>query len=206
MNLDLLDEPFVPDDIEWRAQSSGKGNSGFWVKCLAYVTNRAIMKRLDEVCGKSNWKNEFKSDGTAIECGISIKVNGEWVTKWDAAEETKIESVKGGRSSAMKRAAVQWGIGRYLYELDEGWGNISNNGKNSAKTKQGEWFKWDAPTLPDWALPKKHLDSVTPAIETWIKGAKQAGKSSSDVIESFERQYIIGKDILNIIIETYEGA
>jgi len=155
MNLKLLDEPFDSVDIEWRAQSCGKGNNGFWVSVLAYVTNRAIMKRLDDVCGKENWKNQFKDSGKAIECGISIKIDGEWVTKWDAAEETNIESVKGGRSGAMKRAAVQWGIGRYLYSLDSGWGKVSQSGKNSQKTKQGEWFKWDAPQLPQWALPKQ---------------------------------------------------
>lgn len=48
-----------------------------------------------------------------VECGISIKIDGEWITKWDAAENTQVEAVKGGRSGAMKRAAVQWGIGRY---------------------------------------------------------------------------------------------
>lgn len=156
MDLNRLDEPFGADDIEWRAQSCGKSNSGkFWVSVLAYVTNRAIMKRLDEVCGKGNWKNEFKDSGKAIECGISIRVDGEWVTKWDAAEETNIEGVKGGRSGAMKRAAVQWGIGRYLYDLESAWGNVEPNGKNNQKTKQNEWFKWSPPKLPQWALPNK---------------------------------------------------
>ena len=54
----------------------------------------------------------------------------------------------------MKRAAVQWGIGRYLYDLESAWGNVEQNGKNSQKTKQGEWFKWSPPQLPAWALPK----------------------------------------------------
>ena len=155
MDLNKLDEPFAAEDIEWRAQSCGKGNNGFWVSVLAYVTNRAIMARLDAVCGKANWKNEFRDVGKAVECGISIKIDGEWVTKWDAAEETNIEAVKGGRSGAMKRAAVQWGIGRYLYNLDAGWGQIVERGQHKAKTKHGEWFQWNPPQLPAWALPEQ---------------------------------------------------
>lgn len=157
MDLLRLDEPFNPEDIEWRAQSCGKSSSGnFWVSVLAYVTNRAIMKRLDTVCGKGNWKNEYKDlpNNAGVECGISIKIDGEWVTKWDAAPNTQIEATKGGRSDAMKRAAVQWGIGRYLYDLEAGWGNVDQNGAHKAKTKQNEWFKWNPPKLPDWALPK----------------------------------------------------
>lgn len=158
MDLLKLDEPFEACDIEWRAQSCGKSNQGkFWVSVLAYVTNRAIMKRLDAVCGKENWKNEYKDlpNNAGVECGLSIKIDGEWVTKWDAAPNTQIESTKGGRSDAMKRAAVQWGIGRYLYDLDAGWGEVAQNGAHKAKTKQNEWFKWNPPKLPSWALPKQ---------------------------------------------------
>lgn len=127
MNLDELDAPFASEDIEWRIQQAGKNNNGIWAKVLAYVTNRAIMKRLDEVCGKAGWRNEYRDipNNGGVECGISIKVEGEWITKWDAAENTQVEAVKGGRSGAMKRAAVQWGIGRYLYNLEEGFAVVS---------------------------------------------------------------------------------
>jgi hypothetical protein len=156
MDLSRLKDCFEPNDIEWRLQQCGKGSNGkIWGMALAYVTNRAIMNRLDEVCGPENWKNEFKAapDG-GILCGISIKVGDEWVTKWDGAENTDIEAVKGGLSGAMKRAAVQWGIGRYLYKLEESWINANDNGAYRGKTKDGTTFKWDAPTLPAWALPK----------------------------------------------------
>lgn len=158
MDLSKLKDCFEPNDIEWRLQQCGKGSNGkIWGMALAYVTNRAIMNRLDEVCGPENWKNEFKAapDG-GILCGISIKIDEEWVTKWDGAENTDIEAVKGGLSGAMKRAAVQWGIGRYLYKLEESWINANENGAYRGKTKDGTTFKWDAPSLPAWALPKDY--------------------------------------------------
>lgn len=154
MDLSKLKEPFKKEDIEWRLQQSGETNGRIWGKCLAYVTVRAIETRLDEVCGAENWKNEFKEGPNGgILCGISIKIGDEWITKWDGSENTDFESVKGGLSGAMKRSAVQWGIGRYLYDLEEGWAVVSENGIYSGKTKEGKWFKWNPPVLPAWALP-----------------------------------------------------
>ncbi len=61
MDLNKFDEPFSPEDIEWRIQQSGKTRDGkVWAMVLAYVTNRAIMKRLDDVCGKAGWRNEYR--------------------------------------------------------------------------------------------------------------------------------------------------
>lgn len=167
MDLSKLKDYFEPNDIEWRLQQCGKGkNDKIWGMALAYVTNRAIMNRLDEVCGPENWKNEFKAapDG-GILCGISIKIGDEWVTKWDGAENTDIEAVKGGLSGSMKRAAVQWGIGRYLYKLEESWINANENGAYRGKTKDGTTFKWDAPALPAWALPKDYDVKSEPHVE-----------------------------------------
>lgn len=170
MDLNKLDEPFAVEDIEWRVQQCGIASSGPWVMVLCYVTNRAIMKRLDEVCGKAGWRNEYHDipNNGGVECGISIKVDGEWITKWDAAENTQVEAVKGGRSGAMKRAAVQWGIGRYLYQLEERFAVCSterNNGWNKAAHKDKKTNKfvnlwWKTPELPKWALPPDPRDSL----------------------------------------------
>jgi hypothetical protein len=157
MNLDKLKDPFPASDIEWRIGRAGKNNRGIWAMCLAYVTNRAIMERLDAAVGPENWRNEYREGpGGGVLCGISIRVGDEWVTKWDGAENTDVEGVKGGLSGAMKRAGYQWGIGRYLYKLDEGFATISPNGANFARLPQkegGDSFKWDPPALPAWALP-----------------------------------------------------
>ncbi|MBP5359531.1 MAG: hypothetical protein J6W60_13965 [Treponema sp.] len=157
-DLAKLKEPFPFDDLEFRLQSCGEKDGKFWGLVLAYVTNRAIQNRLDEVVGPENWKNEFiKGPDGGILCGLSIKIDGEWVTKYDGAENTNIEAVKGGLSGAMKRAAsTGWGIGRYLYNLKESWAVIAPDGKKgkyTGQTKDKKYFKWDPPALPAWALP-----------------------------------------------------
>jgi len=164
IDFDKLKEPFTPLDIEWRVQNSGMKNDKGWAMVLAYVTNRAIMSRLDDVCGPENWRNEFTAspDGGVL-CGLSIRVGDEWVTKYDGAENTEVEAVKGGLSSAMKRAAVQWGIGRYLYNLDTQFVQVIQDDKGAhwiaikdKKTKATLMTGyWDDPALPAWALPKK---------------------------------------------------
>ena len=56
----------------------------------------------------------------------------------------------------MKRAAVQWGIGRYLYNLEEGFAVVSATrppGVQYAKSKEVGVFYWKAPALPVWVLP-----------------------------------------------------
>ena len=157
MDLTKLREPFPPADIEWRVAQSGKNAKGVWCKVLAYMTARAVMDRFDDVCGPENWRNEFKeAPGGGVLCGLSIRIGDEWVTKWDGAQQTDIEAVKGGLSGATKRAAVQWGCGRYLYHLPETWADTSTtreNGWNYAKTKDGTAFYWKPPALPSWAVP-----------------------------------------------------
>lgn len=161
--LELLKKPFEAKDIEWRIQQSGIDKNGKpWAMVLAYVTNRAIMDRLDSVFGIDGWKNEFKPTpnmgGTL--CGLSFKSDGEWVTKWDGAEDTQVEATKGGLSSSMKRAAVQLGIGRYLYHLETGWANVVDKkaegtlqGVAVGKDKKKVYFQWLPPELPPFALP-----------------------------------------------------
>ena len=117
-----LSDPFEATDVEWRVQQSGmtKQNKA-WVMVIPYITSRGVQQRLDDVFGVTGWKNEFKetNDGKGYLCGISFKTKeGEWITKWDGAEYTSIEALKGALSNSTKRAAVQLGIGRYLYHLD----------------------------------------------------------------------------------------
>lgn len=151
MDLSQLKAEFPPEDLEWRVQRSGMKDGKPWAIVVPYITNRAIMERLDEVCSIDGWSNEFLSlPNGGFLCGITI----EGVTKWDGADTTEIEAVKGGLSNAMKRAAVQWGIGRYLYsfpsplwaEFHEG-GKYRDRIKSSREDTYGTPFNWDPPDV-----------------------------------------------------------
>ena len=109
--LKALAEPFAPEQIHWR---QGRGGTQ-----LAYIDARDVQNRLDLVCGPAQWqvRHRVEADRCVAEIGILSDLDGacEWVWKSDGAGDTAIEGEKGGLSDAFKRAAVKWGIGRYLY-------------------------------------------------------------------------------------------
>ena len=131
----VLSAPFSSSDIEWRVSATNAEKT----KGLAvpYVTNRAIQNRLDDTVGIDGWYNDFRpwKNGSAQLCGISIFFPQleQCLTKWDGADDSEFESVKGGLSDSMKRAAVEWSIGRYLYGMTQVWVTvqITNSGKKS---------------------------------------------------------------------------
>lgn len=162
IDYDKLREPFAAEDIEWRVQSAGVTNDKAWATVIAYVTNRAIQSRLDAVVGAPNWKNEYsKAPDEGVLCGLSIKDGDEWITKYDGAENTNIEAVKGGLSGSMKRAAVQWGVGRYLYDVETTFVSMQKEKPSNMKDWHMHYDKdsktryyWKSPNLPSWAMPK----------------------------------------------------
>ena len=123
-----LARPFAPEDLEWRIQVTTKDKtSGL---AIPYVTNRAIQDRLDEVVGPENWYNDYKpwhgnGKKDAQICGISIYFEGKgFITKWDGAEDSDIEPIKGGLSDSM-------GIGRVLYKMTKPlWVKIEQKGNS----------------------------------------------------------------------------
>ncbi|UQN44854.1 Rad52/Rad22 family DNA repair protein [Agarivorans sp. B2Z047] len=184
-NIDqLLQAPFPVCDIEWKPQTSGVTNDNrAWVLAVPYITNRAIQKRLDDVFGVMGWENNYRevaSKKGGFLCGIKINHDDKEVTKWDGAECTDIEPLKGGISNSMKRAAVQLGIGRYLYDLPEFWAPKAEvcQGRNHplgnvlTNKKLGKNIAWQTPELPNWALPKA---DATPYEDAIINATDAAG-------------------------------
>jgi hypothetical protein len=102
-----------PLPYKWRVQSINEYNA----VCVAYIDSRDVQEILDEVCSPENWQSDYKEVKGNVYAGIGIKC-GEWVWKWDCGVESKTEAEKGEASDSFKRAAVKWGIGRFLYSLD----------------------------------------------------------------------------------------
>ena len=119
-----LAEPFDPSLVSWRVgQISKKDNTK--ARALAYLDARDVMRRLDEVVSPANWQDRYEFHGARTVCYLSLRIGGEWITKADGAGDTDIEGEKGAISDALKRAAVKWGIGRYLYDIDSPWVTIN---------------------------------------------------------------------------------
>lgn len=135
--FDKLAEPFSPDAISWRVGSTninkqtneppdGKTAQGL---ALAYLDSRDVQERLDLVCGPAGWQDDYPHAGIKTVCRIGVKIGGEWIWKSDGAGDTDVEAEKGALSDAFKRAAVKWGVGRYLYGLHSPWVELVKRGR-----------------------------------------------------------------------------
>lgn len=140
-NIDLaLKRPFPVRQISWRVGATSKDKTkGI---ALAYIDARDVMRRFDDIFGL-NWQCRYThAEGKTI-CELGIKVDNEWLWRAGGAGDTDIEAEKGAISDAFKRAAVLWGVGRYLYELPNVWVEIDQYKKITAP-----------PVLPKWATPE----------------------------------------------------
>lgn len=145
-----LREPFSASNISWRLGMTNPDKT--LGQALPYLDNRNVQNRLDEVLGAESWRNHFEevivgSKLVAVRCIISLKIDGEWIAKEDAAPFDASGgldyALKGVYSDAMKRAAVQWGIGRYLYAYQAPWIELDAHGRLT-----------ELPQLPDEFLPE----------------------------------------------------
>jgi hypothetical protein len=109
-----LAAPFAPHEVKSRTESGRQ---------MHYITARVAMNRLDTVLGPECWSNETVPlcDGTnSYLCKLTITLpGGESVTKSAIGGGGKPEGAggkpKAGDSDAFKRAAVLFGVARYLY-------------------------------------------------------------------------------------------
>ena len=101
---------------KWKIQTVSKTKPK--AQCVAYIDARDVMDLLDKAVGYENWKDEYLYINNQWLCGLSIRTeNGEWVTRWDTGTSGNFEAEKSAISDSFKRAAVKWGIGRFLYDI-----------------------------------------------------------------------------------------
>jgi len=156
MDLNQLSSSFPENKIEWRIQQSGIKNDRIWCIIIPYIDSRAVQQRLDDVVGHGNWQTDYIFKDHGVLCKLSIFIDGMWVTKVDGSPETAVEGFKGGISKALVRAAVHWGIGRYLYDTPTTFGLIVDKNTEGAfkgqfkdkKTNKNHYFHFVPPATP----------------------------------------------------------
>lgn len=133
---------------------------------LAYIDARDVMERLDNVLGIYGWQCRYSGSGSTTVCEIGLyhPDTQEWVWKADGGGESDIEAEKGALSGAFKRAAVRWGIGRYLYSMGNIWVPLEN-----------KRFTSDA------------LDQLSRHHEMFIKKLEWGGEAEGPIVGSIVR-------------------
>jgi hypothetical protein len=157
---------------------------------MAYIDARDVMDLLDEVCGQDGWQSDYKVLDGKMYAGIGINVGSLtqplWVWKWDMGVESDFEAEKGEASDAFKRAAVKWGVGRFLYDLKPGY----------KATPKIIINKGMAVPVVDIETPKKEFDPVTiePEIEFNLDGElpKEPMKKTNPPAQTIKGKLICG--------------
>src|SRR5262245_3192799 len=122
---------------------------------LPYVDARAIQDRLDEVLGVAGWQDEYEClpDGSVV-CRLRLRLGEEWITKMDVGgpseQPDEGDRRKAAFSDALKRAAVKFGIGRYLYRQEPQWVDYDTQKKKFVKP----------PKLPVYSQPRKSVEKA----------------------------------------------
>lgn len=177
--LERLAAPFAPDKISWRVGSTTKDKKKGMA--LAYIDARDVQDRLDEVCGLDWQVRHPWAVGSKLACEIGIKIDGEWRWRGDGAGESDVEAEKGAFSDSFKRAAVRWGVGRYLYDAESPWVELEPAG-NSYKIASHEYTRLrkslEGKTAAKPAPAAKQTPTPTPDLkaqaEALVKKLKEA--------------------------------
>lgn len=192
-----LAEPFDPSEVKHKAQTV-KGNRAL---AVAFVDARVIQDRLDEVLGVMGWQDSYEclADGSVV-CRLKVRLpGGEWITKEDVGGQSEQpdegDRRKAAFSDALKRAAVKFGLGRYLYRLPLQWVDYDPQKRQFTRT----------PQLPAWALPDRKAvptppeparkPSPAPAPAANGNGGRNGGHAAQSVlqrVEAFEAKLLAG--------------
>jgi hypothetical protein len=149
-----LAEPFEPRQLKWKPQTV-RGDKALGV---AYVSASDVMNRLDKTVGVANWKDRYQvlSTGSVI-CRLSVRIGDEWVTKSDVGSPSEQpdehDRMKAAFSDALKRAAVRFGVARYLHYLPAVWISYDAQRKRTDMN--------NLPALPSWAQPSSNGKAVS---------------------------------------------
>ena len=169
--LEMLKKDTEKHEIKFR-----EGNTfGNRANMLAYIDARYVMDRLDEATD-GYWKSEYKEIKGNLFCGISVLLDGEWVTKWDVGVPSNFEAQKGEASDSFKRAGVMWGIARDLYHLGRFTAPLGDNGKAPYNWKPEGWDKTKiVPDSLELAPHNRPTKEIMVSVEESYAEAKKLG-------------------------------
>jgi len=173
-----LARPFDLTEVKFKPQTV-KNNRAL---ALAYVDARVIQDRLDDVLGVEGWQDEYQllPDGS-VSCRLRLKLGPRWITKMDVGSPSEQpdggDRLKAAFSDALKRAAVKFGIGRYLYRLPAMWGDYAPIKKifptppRLPAFAQPTYVHPTSPMMPPIPAPPVSAPSVAPVASAPVPSA-----------------------------------
>ena len=137
-----LQAPFPAHAVAWKPAAYSKDRTRALM--LAHIDARSVQDRLDAICPDA-WTFEIEVIPGTEQPTVKGRLTVLGVTREDIGEAQpgELGTLKAASSDALKRCAVHFGIGRYLYDLPRQWVDW-NDARREAVSP---------PQLPDWARP-----------------------------------------------------
>lgn len=120
-------------NVQWRVAKKLKSNEKRG-EVVCYIDARDVMQRLDEVFGDDGWSFDWTpitmgkdADGEFLRTAKgTLSIGG--ISRSDIGEAGNYEKSKAAVSDALKRAAVHFGIARYLYDMEAQYADLDQYG------------------------------------------------------------------------------
>jgi hypothetical protein len=101
-------------NYKWKPQTSGASGA----MMVPYIDARDVVRELDKKY-PMRWSNTYDTIAGMPFCSITVHLeDGTDLTRTDTGDESHVSARKGQASDAFKRAAVKFGIGIELYEME----------------------------------------------------------------------------------------
>lgn len=185
-----LNKPFDWNEISWQVKSTFIHTNGqATANVIPYVKSRALQKRLDEVFGPLHWENEIKVMKNGFIYGIRVWINDRSLVKWIGVDQMNMDSIKDGMFNAMRLAAAQFGIGRYLYECTQTLVPVLHD----EKPNLDKWKRIDDPNSNIhgyWSVPT-HLSSESSSEDHTNEGNSKKRDPKDEMLEDPSRKKLI---------------
>lgn len=177
-----------------KAGRDGKSSAAF------YIDARLAVERLNAVVGPDHWSDEYRllADGSVvpalhypIECRLTVC----GVTRCDVGQlaDSRVDDKawKSAYSDALKRAAVKFGIGAYLYAIPRLRatanvvdGKVQGFTHEGEQTLRGAYERWlGNPELNRFGDPLDHgdidFDDVDPVVVSATAGEERVRRATS---------------------------
>lgn len=204
-----LAAPFTGrNEVKSRNQSGRK---------IEYVTARTIMNRLDSVLGPENWWDRYRPGEKSVLCELTIRLpDGRELTKSDAGGYAGMsddgDDEKSGYSDAFKRAAVKFGVSRYLYgdgvaelrgtDRDQAGDKFAVDGRDLTVTKaepapskrerEPKWGNKPQPAATPAPRPRVELDVDPERPDAERAGLLKSGKELFGWCKDAEKRHQVG--------------
>lgn len=150
-------------------------------KVIIFLNSVSVRQRLNSVLGPANWKTEVEFSAVGVRCRLCVRFSsgGEWIWREDVSHLhgditnnwEREYALKQGASDAFNRAAVQFGVGEYLYAIPDQWVPI-RDGKY--------WISGKEPKLASEYLPKNDKSSAKIATKPEAPASPEEAKAVSN--------------------------